>query len=243
MKRPPDGREMESGGSMGTVLVVDGSDVCRAPIVVHTLRERFARAAELAGLEVLSRGLTAEPGATMCESASSRMGWSGSSIAFFGAHRATPLTVADIAEADLVLTAERQQRSAVVRMLPGTQAAVFTWKEALVLATVLTDRIRHGVADAPADAAGLARALHAARGTVPLIEPPVRTGVLHWRRAPVADPITVADGHGGPAQHSRVTQEALEVAERLGDRLAGLGDGVRHLVPGTRVHGRRRLRA
>jgi protein-tyrosine-phosphatase len=202
------------------LLVVDGSDVCRAPIVAFTLRGRLG--AGLAGHAIVSRGLTAESDRTMCDSASTRLGFTGPAIAFYGAHRATPLSIADIASADLILTAERAQRSAVVRMLPGTQATVFTWKEALVLASVLVDRRRMGALSAPADLAALARALHGARGTVPLIEPPVRTGVFHRRRPADTDPLTIESGHGGSGEHRRVTQESADVAAALGTRLAVL---------------------
>ena len=204
---------------MGTVLVVDGSDVCRAPIVEFVLRKQFEGAAVPSAWAVESRGLTAAAGGTMCESASAKLGWSGPAIAFYGAHRATALSTDDIADAGIVLTAERQQRSAVVRMLPGTQAKVFTWKEALVLASVLSDRVRNGVANAPGDLPALARALHAARGTVPLIEPVVRTGVFHWRRGQEQDSLSVADGHEGTALHKHVTQESHDVAMQLGARL------------------------
>ena len=200
-------------------MVVDGSDVCRAPIVAFTLRKQLASSTRLRDEEVVSRGLAALEGSTMCESASAKLGWSGPAIAHFGAHRSTPLTVDDIADAALVLTAERAQRSAVVRLLPGTQARVFTWKEALVLASVLADRVRNGIANAPEDLPALTRALHAARGTVPLIEPAVRTGPLHFRRGQEADPLSIADGHAGQALHKHVTQESFDVASQLGARL------------------------
>jgi protein-tyrosine phosphatase len=204
---------------LGTLLVVDGSDVCRAPIVAYTLRQGFAASARLAGTAVEDRGLEAEPGGTMCEGAATRLGFTGPAIAFFGAHRAAPLTADDVRDADLVLTAERDQRSAVVRLVPGTQASVFTWKEALVLATVLVERRRAGVLRAPSDLAALARALHGVRGTVPLIEPPVRTGPFHWRRGAEADPLNVEDGHDGHVEHRRITQESQEVASALAVRL------------------------
>lgn len=206
---------------MGTLLVVDGSDICRAPTVEFTLREGIAASGWATVTTVVSRGLAAEPGRTMCDSAATRLGFSGPAIAFYGAHRAGALTVADIASADLVLTAERAQRSAVVRMLPGTQATVFTWKEALALATALVERRRTAALAAPTDLAALARMLHGARGTVPLTEPTVRTGVFHWRRTET-DPLTIPSGHDGQAEHRRITQETLTVAETLAGRLAAL---------------------
>jgi protein-tyrosine phosphatase len=200
------------------LLVVDGSGVCRGPIVAHTLCAVSAPESSLGAAEVEIRGLEAEAGRTMCESAAARLGYSGSAIAFFGSYRAIPLSVGDIARADLVLTAERAHRSAVVRMLPGTQASVFTWKEALLLAAVLSDRSADAVPP-PADLAAVARALHGARGMVPLIEPAVRTGPFHWRRAPDADPLTISSGHRAQADHRRVTQESLDTARALAARL------------------------
>lgn len=216
---------------METVLIVDGSDVCRAPIVAFTLGERLAAAGWLSEAGVVTRGLTAASGRTMCENASARLGYSGPAIAFFGTHRATPLRVGDIAAADIILTAERAQRSAVVRMLPGTQATVFTWKEALVLANVLVGRHRAGGTETPQNLAELARSLHGARGTVPLIEPPVRTGPFHFRRTAEADPLTVESGHEGTAEHRRVTQESAEVAAALGERFTALANGEAEPVP------------
>lgn len=210
---------------MGTVLVVDGSGVCRAPVVEFVLGRALGPASPFGDVAITSRGLEALPGTTMCESASSRLGCTGPAIAFFGAHRAAAVTIDDVRDADLVLTAERAQRSAVVRMLPGAQASVFTWKEALVLATVLADRVRIGSARVPKDLPTLARALHGARGTVPMIEPAVRTGVFHWRRPAEADPLTVADGHDGAVQHRQVTQESYDVASRLAMQLAQLHTG------------------
>lgn len=207
---------------MGMLLVVDGSDVCRAPIVSFTLGRGFQDAGLTELGPIVDRGLQAEAGATMCEGAATRLGFTGPAFAHYAAHRSAPLTVDDIRAADLILTAERAHRSAVVRMLPGTQAIVFTWKEALVLASVLVDRRRTGGVAAPADLAALARALHGVRGTVPLIEPPVRTGPFHWRRAAEADPLTIASGHDGAAEHRRITHESVDVAAALGARIAAV---------------------
>jgi protein-tyrosine phosphatase len=201
------------------LLVVDGSGVCRAPIVAFTLGRQLAVSEWRSETTIETRGLSAEAGRTMCENAAARIGYSGPAIAYFGSYRAVALSVADIARADLVITAERSQRSALVRMLPGIQASVFTWKEALLLADVVVDRRQAGSATAPTDIAGLARALHGARGAVPLIEPSVRTGPLHWRRAAGADPLTIESGHRPTADHRHVTQESFEIADALATRL------------------------
>jgi protein-tyrosine phosphatase len=230
---------------VGSLLVVDGSGTCRAPIAAHTLRAGFAPDSWLIGNEVEVRGTEAEAGRTMCETAAGRLGFSGSAIAFFGAYRSLPLSVADVAGADLVLTAERTQRSAVVRMLPGTQASVFTWKEALLLADVLVQRGRARGALPTADLVGVARALHGARGTVPIIEPPVRTGPFHWRGGAEADPLTIGGGHRPQADHARATQESVDVAAALAGRLDALvrGTPVQEAVPDRQWRRRRLLRS
>jgi protein-tyrosine-phosphatase len=206
---------------LGTLLVVDGSDVCRAPMVEFLLRQGLAGAGP--DLRVLSRGLDARPGDTMCDSASTRLGFSGPALAFYGAHRAEPLTRDDIAGADLVLTAERAQRSAVVRALPGTQAMVFTLREAAALLDAALRRRDPGV---PLDVRGLAdvaRILHGVRGTVPMVEPAVRTRPFHWRRATDQDPLTIEDGHAAAADHRRITQQAFTVAVGLAEGFVQLG--------------------
>jgi protein-tyrosine phosphatase len=225
---------------VGSLLVVDGSGVCRAPIVAHSLQAGFAPDSWLIGSEVEVRGMEAEAGRSMCESAAGRLGFSGSAIAFFGSYRSLRLSVADLARADLVLTAERTQRSAVVRMLPGIQAAVFTWREALLLADVLADRGRTRGLLPPGDLVAVARALHGARGTVPLIEPPVRTGPFHWRRAAEPDALTVGSGHRPQADHARATQESVEVASALAVRLNVLVHGRAPQVAGPDRQGRLR---
>lgn len=205
---------------MGSLLVVDGSGVCRAPIMAFTLGEQLAAAGWPFDGAIEARGLAAEAGRTMCENAAARIGYSGPAIAYFGAYRAIRLSIADLRRADLVITAERTQRSAVVRMLPGTQASVFTVKEAVTLAHLIADRARIGTIPPPTDLAALARALHGARGMVPLIEPPVRTGPFHWRRTPGSDPLTIEAGHAVAADHRRVTQESRATAVALAQHLA-----------------------
>jgi protein-tyrosine phosphatase len=222
---------------MKSLLVVDGSGVCRAPIFAHTLQARFGPESWLIGTEVEVRGIEAEAGHTMCESAPGRLGASGSAIAYFGSYRSVPLSIADLARADLVLTAERTQRSTVVRMLPGIQASVFTWKEALLLADVLVQRGRAREALPPADLAAVARALHGARGSVPVVEPAVRTRPFRWRRDVGSDPLTLGGGHRPQADHARVTQESAEIAAALAGCLDGLVHGTPLVAP---VPGRQR---
>jgi protein-tyrosine phosphatase len=214
---------------MSTVLVVDGTDVCRAPITEYTLRSGFADAAWLTDVTVESRGLEVKSDATMCDVAADRIGFTSASIAFYGSHRAHPLTADEVREADLVLTAERDQRSAVVRLAPGSQARVFTWKEARVLATIVTERTLAGAVAAPEDLADLARVLHASRGSIPVIEPPVRTAAFHWRKPPATDPLSISEGHADTrAAHRHAVDESRQTAMALTGLLVDLAKAERH---------------
>jgi hypothetical protein len=168
----------------------------------------------------------------MCDVAAGRIGFTSGAISFYGAHRSQLLTRDDIAGAALILTAERDQRSAVVRMLPGTQARVFTWKEARVLATIVTQRVTSGATVAPADAAELATLLHASRGAIPVIEPPVKTAAFHWRRQTATDPLSVTNGHEeSVALHRHAVDESRQTAVALTGLLVDLARAERHERP------------
>jgi hypothetical protein len=124
-----------------------------------------------------------------------------------------------------VLTADRELRSAVVRMAPGTQTKVFTWREAVALGEVAAQRIRDEVAGPAVDLPTVARLLHAMRGQVVFDVPEERRRGFFGRARlrEQDDPLSVPDGHGGdPRAHARVTAQAADVAEQLGERLQAL---------------------
>ena len=211
--------------SMNTLLIVDGGGVCRAPIVEFTLRKQLTGGSWLADLEISSRGLELQDGREMCGIAAARIGYSTRALAFSKAHRAEALT-SDLADqAGLILTAERPQRAAVARLSPVARARTFTLKEALVLVSVLTDEVRSGSATRPTSLAGLSDLLHDIRGSIPLIEPPLKTSVFHRDRAlPAADPLTLVDGHDDVGLHRHATDETYQVSLTLGSRMVDLAE-------------------
>jgi protein-tyrosine-phosphatase len=165
----------------------------------------------------------------MCDVAADRIGFTSASIAFYGSHRAHRLSADEVRTAALVLTAERDQRSAVVRLAPGSQARVFTWKEARVLATIVTERVFSGAVESPSDPADLARLLHASRGSIPVIEPPVRTAAFHWRKQPAPDPLSISEGHDDTrAAHRQAVDESRQTAMALTGLLVDLAKAERH---------------
>lgn len=208
---------------MGTVLIVDGSDVCRAPIIEFALQKQFAGEGPLAAEAVLSRGLETPGQQLICDLAAGRLGASMRSATFSVSHRSRALAVADTEQADLILTAERAHRSAVVRTSPIARGRTFTLKEALVLTSVLTDEVHTGRSPRPTTLAETVALLDEVRGSIPLIEPPMHTSVFHRDRAlPSSDPLALVDGHEDAALHRHATDEAYQVALTLGSRLVDL---------------------
>ena len=208
---------------MSTVLIVDGSDVCRAPIMEFALQKQFAGEGPLADTTVSSRGIEGMSNRTICDLAAGRLGASMRAATFSVSHRSRPLTPEDAEAADLILTAERVHRSAVVRTSAITRARTFTLKEALVLTTVLTDEVRSGRSPRPSTLQDTVDLLDEVRGSIPLIEPPMHTSVFHRDRAlPTSDPLALVDGHEDATLHRHATDEAYQVALTLGSRLVDL---------------------
>ena len=184
------------------VLVVCTANVCRSPLAAAILRRRW----DAAGLpaEVSSAGVRAMTGAPVCVVSQEVLG-----APLAGAAR--EITPDLVREADLVLTMEREQRSSVVRLLPGSQAKVFTVREAAALLDGLLERDTR-----LHDLEGLAPAMHALRGVV--VPPADPQPTRRWWQRPVepADPITIPDGHGlDPAQHRAALDRVDAAAERV----------------------------
>ena len=201
----------ELGGSPGGgLLVVCTANVCRSPLAQRTFEDAFA-SSSLAGTRVTSAGVRAEEGRPMCAVSAKGLDDHDGGLEFAAAHRSHLLTEGDVRSADLVLVMERDHRSAVVRLAPGSQPKVFTLREAEGLLGVLAER----GSEAADGLAGLARALHSVRGFAPLPpEPPKR----RWFQRPVEpeDPFTIVDGHGLPEDlHAAAVATVAATAERV----------------------------
>lgn len=129
-----------SAEARGCVLVVCTGNVCRSPLVERLLRPALGPA----GIRVGSAGTGALVGAAMDPRAAARLRAHGGDPAGFVARQLTPALVD---EADLVLTATRAHRAAVVAMRPSALRHTFALLDFADL-----------VADLPADRpAGLAQ--------------------------------------------------------------------------------------
>jgi protein-tyrosine-phosphatase len=185
----------------GRLLVVCTANVCRSPLAAALL------AAALPGTDVSSAGVRALDDAPMCAVSATAL-----PEALAPDHHARQLTPELVAGSDLVLTMEREQRSAAVRLAPGSQSKVFTLREALALADGLVDRS----GAAPVDVAGLARAMHGTRGLVPL--PAVEEPKRRWWQRPVEpeDPLTIEDGHGrSDVSHRAAVDQVADTTDRF----------------------------
>jgi protein-tyrosine phosphatase len=144
-----------------TVLVVCTGNICRSPLgeqlLAARLDDRFV---------VTSAGTYAETGSPM-ESTSAEM-----SRRYGGSpenHVAQDLTRALLDEADLVLTASRDHRSAVVSMMPSASRKAFTLRQ---FARLVDHATAEGSPDEVADPAALVALAAMSRGEVPRPDDP-----------------------------------------------------------------------
>ncbi len=200
----------------GTLLIVCTANVCRSPLAARVLDRVLMRSA-LAPTEVVSAGTRALEGQSMCVVSAEDLGDGDDAYAL--EHHARQLTGDLVREADLVLTMEREQRSEAVRAAPGSQAKVFTLREAEALLGVLAERN----VPAPADLTALATALHSVRGLAPLV--PTEPVKKHWWSRPEEpeDPMTIVDGHGrSREEHTAAAAQVRETANRIGAAIIAL---------------------
>jgi len=115
------------------ILTVCTANICRSPLAAALLSQDLTGALG-APLEILSRGTRAEDGYPACP------------VSFDAAglplpnHESVRLSREDIANADLILTAEAAHRAAVVTLHPAARSRVFTLTEAAALTTWLSER-------------------------------------------------------------------------------------------------------
>lgn len=191
------------------LLVVCTANVCRSPLAARTL-EQALQGTPYTGVAVSSAGVRALEGEPMCPVSAEDLDPDDRSFAT--AHRARQLTTEFVRDAALVLTMEREQRSSAVQLAPGSQAKVFTLREAEGLLAVLVER----GGEPPTDLAALARALHSVRGLAPLL--PAEPVKRRWWSRPVEpeDPMTIVDGHGrSPDEHTAAASTVRATADRV----------------------------
>jgi len=192
------------------VLVVCTGNICRSPMGELLLRDGLARRVDVAHSDafvVTSAGTypghAGEPMQPGAARALSELGIDPDGFT------ATTLTEQAVADADLVVTAERAHRAEVVRMHPAATLRAFTIRELARLATAVDPAELDAQAGIdPVDRAhALVRQAGALRGT----HPPTR---------PTAD--DVEDPYGLPLAEFRACAEQIRLAlEPVLDRITG----------------------
>jgi len=177
-----------------SVLVVCTANVCRSPLAARLLTAELGP-----GVDVVSAGAWALPGAPACD-------WARRFGPVAGEHTAVRLEASHVRAASLILGATREHRSAAVGLVPVAQRKAFTLLQAARLAVWLE---KHGVT-APAGLEPRERLawwvdeLDAARGDAPRADP--------------ADD-DVPDPHDGGAPHEVVLPWLSDAAAVLGSVL------------------------
>jgi protein-tyrosine phosphatase len=194
------------------VLVVCQANVCRSPSAAALLARR-TRATPLAeSVAFSSAGVRPEPAGGWCRTARWYVGRRAARMA--ERHVPRRLDAGLIDSADLLLAMSREERAAIVRLVPTAAQRTFTLVEAAGLADAVLDHLRRpgsaGRSDGPFVLAALPPTasmthrlewlvgeMNAARGLVPL------SATARFRRnAPLS--IDVPDAHGaGRASHRR----------------------------------------
>jgi protein-tyrosine phosphatase len=140
------------------VLTVCTGNICRSPFAAQLLADRLRRAGVDA--EVESAGVRAMVDSPMTPEAAEMSHRHGVDPS---AHLGRQLTPAMLEQADLVLTASRNQRAEVVRMLPRASRRTFTLREFERVAAYLAADAAAG-APLPEDPAALVEEFAAVRG-------------------------------------------------------------------------------
>lgn len=130
------------------ILVVCTANICRSPAGERHLRERLrVHGITPVGISVASAGVHAQPGTPACDlsvalvnatlgSGAATTGPAGVPVAGSGeAHRSQRVTRELLAEADLILTADRGHRVEITKLDPNSRNKTFTLRQADRLST------------------------------------------------------------------------------------------------------------
>lgn len=193
---------------MSNIVAVCTANVCRSPFAEVRLGQAMAGAGWLNELTVASAGIQARTDQPVCRVVMMRLKDDAPVMhSDLVSRRSRRLSTAMIDQADLILTATREQRSAVAIASPEARSRTFTLIEAVLLAEHLAaaDRSPHPwPRSSAARLIALVQALNKARGSITI--PSAERSVLPWQRGKRAgnDGLDIADGHhGSHRQHNR----------------------------------------
>lgn len=201
------------------VLFVCSMNICRSPLMQQTFVEGLSDR-DRATFEVISRGISAARGKTICDESALLMEGTEEGRAFARAHTSNPLSITDLVSPDFVIVATRAERAVLARYAPELRPLTFTLREANFLGAGATS---------PSERASIARAedtkgtrlplhgfshlLHRRRGTMTLPQP------KRWSRRHT-DPLDVPDAHlGRPSAHGTTLRALRDETKNLVSRM------------------------
>jgi protein-tyrosine phosphatase len=198
-----------------TLLAVCSANICRSPLGLAALDDAFLGHGFHHRITLRSCGDNADPGSAVCGRALQVAHSHGLRTRLVDHLQATALDVAELAAAELILTADRRVRSSVVKLDPRAAERTFTFREAAELARLVT---ADPTGDRPRDLAGFAAALHDNRGLtdLPGME---RSSGPPWRRLTV-HAHDVPDAHlDRQVSHRAVYQALVPAVQELARQL------------------------
>ncbi|MCA2213279.1 arsenate-mycothiol transferase ArsC [Jidongwangia harbinensis] len=148
------------------ILFVCHANLCRSPLAERLARRAFDDAfgpAAAASVAVSSAGTRAYPGSPMHPGSAEVLGECGIES---GGFVTRTVDVGVLADADLVLTAAREQRAACVTLAPGAVRRTFTLRQFARLAVAVPAALPGTV---PQRLHGLVDGINAVRHTVPAV--------------------------------------------------------------------------
>ena len=198
----------------GSVLFVCAANVCRSPLMRYTFLGSTARDDWAAA----SAGISARPGAAMCDLARSAVR-DPLAAALAAEHRSASVDEAFAAPGpapDLVIVASRAERAALATRDPDLRARLFTLSEAVLLGRIVAAQ-QDGGPEVDTSPGAYARVLDGQRGMLVFPRPPRRRPL---GGASAGHPLDIPDEHhrrrGPPtATLKRVRAEAAEFAAQV----------------------------
>lgn len=213
--------------------------MCRSPVAAAAARRELARRGLGDVIKVASAGVSVPKGMVPCPTA---VDWAKRYVHPDATpHQPCLLEVAGIEAAALVLGADRDVCSQILRLAPAVRPTLFTLREAAALAAAVqvgepaneASPGRHGSGSVMSprqgdDLAWMVQEMNAMRGRVPVPQSSVRTGVL--RRKPSWSPYDIPDAHGHPAVSHQYLLPMLEQAAQWWVDSLARHSGVEHVT-------------
>lgn len=200
------------------ILTVCTANICRSPGIAAILRDRLKESRTGSEVHVISSGVRAREREGMCPHITEGVLPKDAAARALQVHIPRQLAPSQIDVAQLVVTADRSHRSAVVRMSPNAQARTFTLREAATLSSEVLARTRvprH--IDARDSMDWLVQEMNEVRGLAELPRAERYWSPLRSLRPLTVHPHDVPDSHGGdPAfPHRLVRQLSATATEQL----------------------------